>query len=65
MRRERQLEQFWARDTLGFQVDDIQSVYTYIKKLGFPAVPIKKLWGATVFYIHDPEGTKIEFWSQV
>ena len=51
--------------TLGFQVDDIQSMYAFIKEFGIPASPIKELWGAHVFYIHDPEGTRIEFWSPV
>jgi catechol-2,3-dioxygenase len=50
--------------TIGLQVENIKSIYTYIKELGIPAVPIKELWGAKVFYIHDPEGTRIEFWSQ-
>ena len=27
------------------------------------ATPITQRWGADVFYCHDPEGHRIEFWS--
>jgi catechol-2,3-dioxygenase len=51
--------------TLGFQVDDIQNMFTFINQLNIHSSPIKELWGAWVFYIYDPEGTRIEFWSPV
>jgi catechol-2,3-dioxygenase len=51
--------------TLGFQVEDIQNMYAFIREFDIPASPIKTLWGAQVFYVHDPEGTRIEFWSPV
>jgi catechol-2,3-dioxygenase len=51
--------------TLGFQVDDLQSMFVFIKELSIPVSPLKELWGAQVFYIHDPEGTRIEFWSPI
>jgi predicted enzyme related to lactoylglutathione lyase len=51
--------------TLGFEVEDIQSMLTAVRGFDIPASPIKELWGAQVFYIHDPEETRIEFWSPV
>lgn len=50
--------------TLGFQVNDIKIMHESITEQGVPASPLKELWGAQVFYIHDPEGNRIEFWSQ-
>jgi catechol 2,3-dioxygenase-like lactoylglutathione lyase family enzyme len=30
---------------------------------GVTTTPIARRWGADVFYCHDPEGHRIEFWS--
>ncbi|WP_461834084.1 VOC family protein [Desulfothermus sp.] len=51
--------------TISLQVDDIESIYWDLKKQGLKPTPLKNhAWGAKVFYIYDPEGNRIEFWSQ-
>jgi len=49
--------------TVSMAVDDIQSTYATLKKKNLNPTPIKNLWGARVFYLHDPEGNRLEFWS--
>lgn len=51
--------------TLTWQVDDIQRVYTDLQKQGVTVTPIQQKWGARLFYIHDPDGHRIEFWQVV
>jgi catechol-2,3-dioxygenase len=49
--------------TVCFQIDDVQIMHVYLTKLGTNPTPIKDLWESRVFYIRDPEGNRIEFWS--
>lgn len=49
--------------TIGFQVDDLQRVHSFLTKSGAHPTPIKRRWGANVFYTTDPEGNRIEFWA--
>jgi catechol 2,3-dioxygenase-like lactoylglutathione lyase family enzyme len=49
--------------TVCFQVDDIQNMHTYLMELSVSPTPIKVIWGANSFYVYDPEGNRIEFWS--
>ncbi len=50
--------------TVGLQVDDVQIAHDDLTTLGASPTPIKKRWGANVFYVTDPEGNRIEFWSE-
>lgn len=49
--------------TLTMQVEDIQHLHAQLEEQSMTVTPIQKKWGATVFYIHDPEGHRIEFWQ--
>ncbi len=50
--------------TLAWQVDDVSAVHAWLAGLGTPVTPIRQRWGAWVCYCHDPEGHRIEFWSE-
>jgi catechol-2,3-dioxygenase len=49
--------------TACFQVDDAQIMHTHLTELGTNPTPIRELWESKAFYIRDPEGNRIEFWS--
>jgi catechol 2,3-dioxygenase-like lactoylglutathione lyase family enzyme len=50
--------------TLSWEVDRIERAWADVRKNGLAPTPIQKhLWGARVFYLFDPEGTRIEFWQ--
>jgi catechol 2,3-dioxygenase-like lactoylglutathione lyase family enzyme len=50
--------------TLSFQIDDIESVHRrFIRESLSPTDIRSQVLGADVFYLQDPEGTRIEFWS--
>lgn len=49
--------------TIGFQIDDIQKMHTHLIESGATPTPLKQRWGSDVFYVTDPEGNRIEFWS--
>jgi catechol 2,3-dioxygenase-like lactoylglutathione lyase family enzyme len=50
--------------TLTFQVADAAAVRTAFESAGLTPGPLKRhAWGATVFYLHDPEGHRLEVWS--
>ena len=51
--------------TLSWQVEDVQAVHNSLKQKEVLVSGIKKKWGSRVFYIHDPEGNRIEFWSDL
>ena len=51
--------------TLTMEVDDIESTHVYLEKAGINPPAIRDhAWGARVIYIYDPEGNRLEFWSQ-
>jgi uncharacterized glyoxalase superfamily protein PhnB len=51
--------------TITMQVDDIEATYAYLKETGLNPTSIKDHpWGAKVLYVYDPEGNRLEFWSQ-
>ena len=40
------------------------AVYAQVlAEVGVDPTPIKELWDSEVFYVTDPEGTRLEFWS--
>jgi catechol 2,3-dioxygenase-like lactoylglutathione lyase family enzyme len=50
--------------TLSWEVDRIERAWAEVQKNGLEPTPIQKHpWGARVFYLFDPEGTRIEFWQ--
>ena len=49
--------------TLSLKIDDIQAAYTDFQKKSLNPTPIRPLWGSMVFYLYDPEGNRLEFWS--
>lgn len=49
--------------TLSLNVDDVQTLRAMLIEARIDVTPIKALWGSSVFYIHDPEGNRIEFWT--
>ena len=51
--------------TITMEVDDIETAHTYLKEAGLNPPAIQDhAWGAKVIYIFDPEGNRLEFWSQ-
>ena len=51
--------------TLSFFVQDLQSVQALFAGHDIPATEIRaEGWRAPYFYVHDPEGTRIEFWTR-
>jgi catechol 2,3-dioxygenase-like lactoylglutathione lyase family enzyme len=49
--------------TLTWQVADAGEAHTTLEASGVDVTEIQRRWGANVFYCHDPEGHRIEFWS--
>jgi len=50
--------------TLSMETDRLDAEWHLLVKSGFSPSPIKiHPWNARVFYIHDPEGHRIEFWQ--
>ncbi|MBU0768176.1 MAG: VOC family protein [Proteobacteria bacterium] len=51
--------------TLSFQVETVDVVHRQLREIGIETGPIKPIWGARAFYIFDPEGHRIELWSNL
>jgi uncharacterized glyoxalase superfamily protein PhnB len=50
--------------TLTMEVEDIESAHVSLEEAGLHPQAIRDhAWGARVFYLHDPEGNRLEFWS--
>jgi predicted enzyme related to lactoylglutathione lyase len=51
--------------TITMEVDDIRATHSCLEEAGLsPTAIIDHAWGSKVVYIYDPEGHRIEFWSQ-
>ncbi|HPQ97182.1 MAG: VOC family protein [Thiothrix sp.] len=50
--------------TLSLKIDDVETVRAALQAGGLDPTPLKALWGSRVFYVFDPEGNRIEFWSE-
>lgn len=50
--------------TLTLHVDDIHTSHAKLTQQNITPTPIKNRWGSNVFYCHDPEGHRLEFWSE-
>jgi catechol 2,3-dioxygenase-like lactoylglutathione lyase family enzyme len=51
--------------TLTLHTDALGETRALLDGRGVTTTPITRRWGADVFYCHDPEGHRIEFWSDV
>lgn len=52
--------------TLSFFVQDLQATHALFAQHGIATTDIKAQgWRAPYFYVHDPEHTRIEFWTRV
>ena len=52
--------------TLSFQIDDLHAAHHAFVTDGLAPTAIRsQVMGADVFYLFDPEGTRIEFWCAV
>lgn len=50
--------------TLSFHIDDLQAAHRAFLEDGLAPTAIRyQVMGADVFYLFDPEGNRIEFWS--
>lgn len=51
--------------TLSFFVEDLREVHSLFGQHGISRTEIRAQgWRAPYFYVHDPEGTRIEFWTR-
>ncbi len=50
--------------TITMKVDAIEEIHSFLRQAGLNPGPIKEHpWGAKVIHIYDPEGNRLEFWS--
>ena len=49
--------------TLTWQVADVGAARATLEATGVDVTEIRRRWGANVCYCHDPEGHRIELWS--
>lgn len=51
--------------TITFRVEDLESARQRLIAAGLQPTPIEQhTWGAQVMYLHDPEGTRLEYWAE-
>lgn len=51
--------------TLTLRVAAVAEVQAELHRRGVETTSIRRNWGALVFYCHDPEGHRIEFWQEL
>lgn len=51
--------------TISLNVDDITDKHLSLIEAGLNPSSIKTIWHSKAFYIYDPEGNRIEFWSKI
>jgi catechol 2,3-dioxygenase-like lactoylglutathione lyase family enzyme len=49
--------------TVSLQVADIEQTRIELIEAGGNPTPIREVWGAKAIYVHDPAGSRLEFWS--
>lgn len=49
--------------TLSWQVTNLAEMHAALLKQNVTVSTIRKKWGALQFYLHDPEGHRIELWQ--
>lgn len=50
--------------TISLQVEDAARARQELLEMGFEPTEVRSLWGADVVYVWDPEGHRLEFWSE-
>jgi len=50
--------------TLTWHVPDLDHAHTQLQASGVEVTEIRTRWDANVLYCHDPEGHRIELWSE-
>ncbi len=55
----------FVAQTLTFEVIDVDAAHAVLAERGIEPGPVKRHgFGARVFYVRDPEGNRLEFWSR-
>ena len=49
--------------TLSWQVVDIAEIRAALTRRGVVVSDVRRKWGSLQFYLHDPDGHRIEFWQ--
>lgn len=49
--------------TISLRVSDAEALRDELTEKGVEPGPIRSIWGARAFYLSDPEGNRLEFWS--
>jgi catechol 2,3-dioxygenase-like lactoylglutathione lyase family enzyme len=49
--------------TLTWKVADLEQAKERLEAQGITTTAVRRRWGALVFYCHDPEGHRLEFWA--
>lgn len=49
--------------TVTIQIDDLDAARNELAARGLSPEPVRRVWGARAFYLRDPEGTRLEFWT--
>lgn len=49
--------------TISLEIEYLQKIFQDLEDNGYEPSPIKKIWGKDQFFVFDPEGNRIEFWS--
>lgn len=49
--------------TLSWQIANVEAVHAALRRQNVAISPIQHKWGAALFYLHDPEGHRIELWQ--
>ncbi len=51
--------------TISLQINHIDTIHRKLRKAGVCVSNVKNHpWNAKVFYAHDPEGNRVEFWEK-
>lgn len=50
--------------TISLRIDYLYEMHQYLKENQHTPTPIKKIWGSEQFFVFDPEGNRVEFWSE-
>ncbi len=51
--------------TLSWEIANVHETHADFVAQQIAVSPIRKKWGAYLFYLHDPEGHRIELWQPV
>lgn len=50
--------------TISLEVKDLEALHALLEKDRLKPTMVKEIWESKQFYIYDPEGNRIEFWSR-